>query len=200
MHADHHRTGDAWCIYPMYDYAHPLSDAIEDITHSLCTLEFEDHRPLYEWLIDNVDGLPGRPIQREFSRLNLNWTVMSKRKLLRLVKENHVSGWDDPRMPTLCGLRRRGYPPEAIRAFCKGVGLTKFKALTDMAVLENAVRDDLNKDRGTPHGRAATAQAGALTNYPEDRIEEIEVAEQPRGSRRGHAQAAALPRGLHRTR
>jgi glutaminyl-tRNA synthetase len=178
LHAEHHRTGNAWCIYPMYDYAHPLSDALESITHSLCTLEFEDHRPLYDWLVENVDGLPGRPIQREFSRLNLNWTVMSKRKLLRLVKENFVSGWDDPRMPTLSGIRRRGFTPEAIRAFCKGVGVTKFNALTDMGVLENAVRDDLNKTT-----RRAMAVLRPLklviTNYPENESEEIEVVNNP---------------------
>jgi len=178
LHAEHHRTGDAWCIYPMYDYAHPLSDAIEGITHSLCTLEFEDHRPLYEWLVDNVEGLPSRPIQREFSRLSLNWTVMSKRKLLRLVKENHVGGWDDPRMPTLSGIRRRGYTPGAIRAFCKGVGVTKFKALTDMTVLENAARDDLNK---TAERRMAVLRPLRLVieNYAGDRTEEVEVANNP---------------------
>jgi glutaminyl-tRNA synthetase len=184
LHAEHHRTGNAWCIYPMYDYAHPLSDALESITHSLCTLEFEDHRPLYDWLVENVDGLPGRPIQREFSRLNLNWTVMSKRKLLRLVKENHVNGWDDPRMPTLSGIRRRGFTPEAIRAFCKGVGVTKFNALTDMGVLENTVRDDLNKT-----ARRAMAVLRPLklviTNYPENESEEIEVANNPEDAAAG---------------
>src|SRR6185369_648521 len=121
----HHRTGDAWCIYPMYDYAHPLSDAFEQITHSLCTLEFEDHRPLYDWLIDNVPGLPGRPQQIEFARLNLSYTITSKRKLLQLVNERHVTGWDDPRMPTLAGLRRRGYTPEAIRRFAAEIGVAK---------------------------------------------------------------------------
>ncbi len=178
LHADHHRTGSTWCIYPMYDYAHPLSDAIEGITHSICTLEFEDHRPLYDWLVNHIDGLPSRPIQREFSRLNLNWTVMSKRKLLRLVKENHVSGWDDPRMPTLSGLRRRGYTPASIRAFCKGVGVTKFNAQTDMGVLENAVREDLNK---TVERRMAVLRPLKLVieNYPEDRTEEIEVVNNP---------------------
>jgi glutaminyl-tRNA synthetase len=145
LHAHHHRTGDAWCIYPMYDYAHPLSDALEGITHSLCTLEFEHHRPLYEWLINHVEGLPSSPYQREFARLNLTYTVMSKRKLLFLVKEGHVSGWDDPRMPTLSGFRRRGYTPESIRSFCLAVGLTKFKSLTDVAVLEHTIREDLNK-------------------------------------------------------
>lgn len=178
LHADHHRTGNAWCIYPMYDYAHPLSDAIEGITHSLCTLEFEDHRPLYEWLVENVDGLPGHPIQREFSRLNLNWTVMSKRKLLRLVKEDRVSGWDDPRMPTISGVRRRGYTPAAIRAFCKGAGVTKFNALTDMGVLENAVREDLNK---ISLRRMAVLRPLLLviTNYPEDLVEHVEVPNNP---------------------
>ena len=178
MHAEHHRTGNVWCIYPMYDYAHPLSDAIEGITHSICTLEFEDHRPLYDWLVENVEGLPSRPIQREFSRLNLNWTVMSKRKLLRLVKEGHVSGWDDPRMPTLSGIRRRGYTPEAVRAFCKGVGVTKFNAQTDMGVLENAVRDDLNK---TAQRRMAVLHPLKLIieNYPEDKVEEVEVPNNP---------------------
>ena len=183
----------------MYDYAHPLSDAIEGITHSLCTLEFEDHRPLYDWLVDNVDGLPGRPIQREFARLNLTYTVMSKRKLLRLVKENHVSGWDDPRMPTLCGIRRRGYTPEAIRAFCKGVGVTKFKALTDMAVLEHAMREDLNKTARAPHGRAAPDQARhrKLSRRPGrgDRGRRT-IPRIPARARAG----AALPRALHRAR
>ncbi|MFZ4765422.1 MAG: glutamine--tRNA ligase/YqeY domain fusion protein [Roseimicrobium sp.] len=184
MHAEHHRTGNAWCLYPMYDYAHPLSDAIEGITHSLCTLEFEDHRPLYEWLIANVDGLPGHPIQREFSRLNLNWTVMSKRKLLRLVKEGHVAGWDDPRMPTLSGCRRRGYTPAAIRAFCQGVGVTKFNGLTDMGVLENAVREDLNK---ISQRRMAVLHPLklVLTNYPEDEVEHVEVPNNPEAPETG---------------
>lgn len=174
LHAEHHRTGNEWCIYPMYDFAHPLSDALEGITHSLCTLEFEDHRPLYDWLVENVEGLPSRPVQREFSRLNLNWTVMSKRKLLRLVKEDRVSGWDDPRMPTLSGIRRRGYTSAAMRNFSKGVGLTKFKALTDYGVLENAVREDLNK---VALRRMAVLRPLklVLTNYPEGQIEEIEA-------------------------
>ena len=178
MHADHHRTGKEWCIYPMYDFAHPLSDAIEGITHSLCTLEFEDHRPLYEWLIENVDGLPGRPIQREFSRLNLNYTVMSKRKLLLLVKDGLVNGWDDPRMPTISGVRRRGYTASALRAFCKGVGLTKFNGVTDFGVLENAVREDLNK---TAHRAMAVLHPIKLTieNYLPVRVEELEVANNP---------------------
>src|SRR5215471_1592796 len=142
-HAHHHRTGDAWCIYPMYDYAHPISDALERITHSICTLEFEAHRPLYDWLIQNLP-LPGDPQQIEFARLNLTYTVMSKRKLLQLVAEKHVNGWDDPRMPTLSGVRRRGYTPEAIRAFCEAVGVAKRENLIDVGLLEFYVREHLN--------------------------------------------------------
>ncbi|MBM7335323.1 MAG: glutamine--tRNA ligase/YqeY domain fusion protein [Alcanivorax sp.] len=140
----HHQTGDKWVIYPMYDFTHPLSDALEGITHSLCTLEFEDHRPLYDWLIDNVD-VPARPRQYEFSRLNLNFTVTSKRRLKLLVDEGHVDGWDDPRMPTLSGLRRRGYTPAAIRNFCEALGVSRADSVIDMSVLEEAVRDDLNQ-------------------------------------------------------
>src|SRR5437870_4883194 len=143
-HESHHRTGDDWCIYPMYDYAHPLSDAIEGITHSLCTLEFEDHRPLYDWLVENCP-VPARPHQYEFARLNLNYTVMSKRKLLRLVEEGHVRGWDDPRMPTIAGLRRRGVTPAAIRDFADRVGVAKRENVIDVALLEHGVRDDLNR-------------------------------------------------------
>jgi glutaminyl-tRNA synthetase len=144
MHAHHHNTGAAWCIYPMYDFAHPLEDALEHITHSLCTLEFENHRPLYDWFIDHCP-VPSRPRQIEFARLNLTYTVMSKRKLLQLVQEGHVSGWNDPRLPTLSGLRRRGYPAAAIRDFCKRIGLTKFNSTTDVALLEFEVRDFLNR-------------------------------------------------------
>ncbi|MFP1684237.1 glutamine--tRNA ligase/YqeY domain fusion protein [Alloalcanivorax sp. C16-1] len=140
----HHQTGDKWVIYPMYDFTHPLSDALEGITHSLCTLEFEDHRPLYDWLIDNVD-VPAQPRQYEFSRLNLNFTVTSKRRLKLLVDEGHVDGWDDPRMPTLSGLRRRGYTPAAIRNFCEALGVSRADSVIDMSVLEEAVRDDLNQ-------------------------------------------------------
>src|SRR4029077_20188631 len=143
-HALHHRTGDRWCIYPMYDFAHALSDAIEGITHSICTLEFEDHRPLYDWVLDNLP-VPSRPHQYEFARLNLNYTVLSKRKLLTLVTDKHVSGWDDPRMPTIAGLRRRGYPPEAIRTFCYAIGVAKRDSIVDVAMLEHAVRDELNR-------------------------------------------------------
>src|SRR5215471_13112662 len=143
-HATHHRTSDVWCIYPMYDFAHPLSDAIERITHSLCTLEFEDHRPLYDWLVDSV--IHGdKPRQYEFARLNLNYTVMSKRKLLQLVQQGHVTGWNDPRMPTISGLRRRGYTPDSIRDFCARIGIAKKENVIDVAQLEHSVRDDLNR-------------------------------------------------------
>lgn len=145
MHVDHHNTGDAWCIYPMYDFAHPLEDALEHITHSLCTLEFENHRPLYDWFIENCP-VPSKPRQIEFARLNLTYTVMSKRKLLQLVQEGHVGAWDDPRLPTISGLRRRGYPAPAIRDFCKRIGLTKFNGTTDVALLEFEVRDFLNRE------------------------------------------------------
>ncbi len=178
LHAHHHRTGDAWCIYPMYDYAHPLSDALEGITHSLCTLEFEHHRPLYEWLINNVDGLPGHPYQREFARLNLTYTVMSKRKLLELVKTDLVSGWDDPRMPTISGIRRRGYTPAAVRNFCETIGLTKFPSLTELALLEHCVREDLNKHAQRVYGVLRPLKV-VLTNYPEGPGEQIELVNNP---------------------
>ncbi len=144
LHASHHRTGDAWCIYPMYDYAHPISDAIEGITHSLCTLEFEDHRPLYDWTLDYTPA-PCHPQQIEFARLNLTYTVMSKRRLLKLVNEGHVAGWDDPRMPTISGMRRRGYPPEAIRAFAETIGIGRRENLVELALLEYCVREELNR-------------------------------------------------------
>jgi glutaminyl-tRNA synthetase len=178
LHAHHHRTGDAWCIYPMYDYAHPLSDALESITHSLCTLEFEHHRPLYEWLIDNVDGLPGAPYQREFARLNLTYTVMSKRKLLRLVKEDLVNGWDDPRMPTISGMRRRGITAPAIRSFCKAIGLTKFNSLTEIALLEHSIREDLNKISHRAYGVLRPVKV-VITNYPEDQVEFFDAPNHP---------------------
>jgi glutaminyl-tRNA synthetase len=143
MHAHHHNTGNDWCIYPLYDFAHPLEDALEHITHSLCTLEFENHRPLYDWFIENCP-VPSRPRQIEFARLSLTYTIMSKRKLLELVQGGHVSGWDDPRLPTLSGIRRRGYPPEAVVHFCRRVGITKFSGTTDVALLEFDVRDHLN--------------------------------------------------------
>lgn len=178
MHAHHHRTGDAWCIYPMYDFAHPLSDALEGITHSLCTLEFEHHRPLYEWLINNVSGLPGQPYQREFARLNLTYTVMSKRKLLRLVKEGFVNGWDDPRMPTISGIRRRGYTPAAVRSFCKTIGLTKYPSLTELNLLEHSVREDLNKHAQRVYAVLRPIKV-VITNYPEGQVEHVELVNNP---------------------
>ena len=175
--ATHHRTGDAWCIYPMYDYAHPLSDALERITHSLCTLEFEDHRPLYDWCVEQlVDG--DRPRQIEFARLNLNYTVMSKRKLLQLVQQGHVSGWDDPRMPTITGLRRRGYTPESIRDFCARIGVAKKENVIDVAQLEHSIRDDLN--RRAPRVMAVLRPLKVvITNYPERQVEEVDVVNNP---------------------
>jgi glutaminyl-tRNA synthetase len=171
--AHHHRTGDAWCIYPMYDFAHPPSDAVEQITHSLCTLEFEDHRPLYDWLIEHLP-VPARPRQIEFARLNLTYTVMSKRKLLALVDEGRVSGWDDPRMPTIGGMRRRGYPPQAIRAFCERIGVAKRESLVDVALLEHAVREDLNLR--APRVMAVLKPLRVvIENYPEDQVEEFEI-------------------------
>jgi glutaminyl-tRNA synthetase len=178
MRAHHHRTGDTWCIYPMYDYAHPLSDALEGVTHSLCTLEFEHHRPLYEWLIQNVSELPGSPYQREFSRLNLTYTVMSKRKLLHLVKNAFVKGWDDPRMPTISGLRRRGYTPSAIRDFCRAIGLTKFNGTTDVALLEHSIREDLNKKALRAFAVLKPIKV-VLTNYPEGQVEHIDAVNNP---------------------
>ena len=176
-HASHHRTGDVWCIYPTYDYAHPISDALEGITHSLCTLEFEDHRPLYDWVIENTSP-PARPQQIEFARLNLNYTVMSKRKLLALVEQRRVSGWDDPRMPTIAGLRRRGYTPEAIRDFCARIGVAKKENVVDVALLEHTVREDLNR-----RARRALAVLRPLKvvieNYPEERDELVEAINNP---------------------
>ena len=175
-HASHHRTGDRWCIYPMYDFAHPLSDALERITHSLCTLEFEDHRPLYDWLVENLIERD-RPRQIEFARLNLNYTVMSKRKLLQLVQQGHVAGWDDPRMPTISGLRRRGYTPESIRDFCARIGVAKKENVIDVAQLEHSVRDDLN--RRAPRVMAVLRPLKVvITNYP-DGVEEVDVINNP---------------------
>lgn len=184
--AEHHNTGNKWCIYPMYDFAHPLEDAHEHITHSLCTLEFENHRPLYDWVIDNCPT-PSRPHQTEFSRLNITYTVMSKRKLLQLVQEGYVSGWDDPRMPTISGMRRRGFPAAAIRKFCETVGITKFNGNTDTALLEHSVRGELNAV--APRRMAVLHPLKlVLTNLPEDYRQEVEVQinpEQPElGSRK----------------
>jgi glutaminyl-tRNA synthetase len=173
LHSPHHRTGDAWPIYPMYDWAHGQSDALEHITHSLCTLEFEDHRPLYDWFLDNIPA-PSRPRQIEFARGNLNFTVMSKRRLRELVEEGHVDGWDDPRMPTLAGLRRRGYTPASIRRFWGDLGVSKSDSIIDMGVLENAVRDDLNAT--APRALAVLDPLKiVLTNFPEGETEWLEA-------------------------
>jgi glutaminyl-tRNA synthetase len=185
-HAAHHRTGDAWCIYPMYDFAHPLSDAIENITHSLCTLEFEDHRPLYDWLVDHlVEG--DRPRQYEFARLNLNYTVMSKRKLLQLVEQKHVAGWDDPRMPTISGLRRRGYTPESIRDFCSRIGVARKENVIDVAQLEHSVREDLNL-RAPRVMCVLRPLKVVITNYPEDQVELVDVINNPEDESAGTRQ------------
>ncbi|MEC9373632.1 MAG: glutamine--tRNA ligase/YqeY domain fusion protein [Planctomycetota bacterium] len=176
LHAKHHRTGDKWCIYPTYDWAHGLEDSIEGITHSICTLEFEDHRPLYDWYLDQLDV--HHPQQIEFARLSLNYTVMSKRKLLDLVKTRVVTGWDDPRMPTLSGMRRRGYPPAAIRAFCDDIGVTRFNAVIDVTRLENAVREDLN--RNAPRRMAVLDPIRVvIENYPEGEAEQLEAVNNP---------------------
>src|SRR5213592_1781653 len=181
--ATHHRTGDRWCIYPMYDYAHPLSDALERITHSLCTLEFEDHRPLYDWCVENLIGAD-RPQQIEFARLNLNYTVMSKRKLLQLVQQHHVSGWDDPRMPTITGLRRRGYTPESIRDFCARIGVAKKENVIDVAQLEHSVREDLNR-RAPRVMTVLRPLKVVITNYAEGQVEEVDVINNPEDASAG---------------
>jgi glutaminyl-tRNA synthetase len=177
LHASHPRTGDAWCVYPTYDFAHGQSDAIEHITHSLCTLEFEDHRPLYEWFLDNLP-VPSRPRQIEFARLNLSYTVLSKRRLLQLVKEGHVRGWDDPRMPTISGIRRRGYPPEAVRDFAETIGIAKRDGVVDVAMLEHCVRDVLN--RTAPRRFAVLRPLKVvLENYPEGKVERLPAVNNP---------------------
>lgn len=176
LHQPHHNTGDAWCIYPMYDFAHGQEDSIEEVTHSLCTLEFEGHRPLYEWFIEKLGIYPSRQI--EFARLNLNYTVMSKRKLLELVEQGCVSGWDDPRMPTISGLRRRGYTPQSIRHFCEKIGIAKRENTIDMSLLEFCVREDLNKT--APRVMAVLDPVKiVLTNYPEDQVDELEAINNP---------------------
>ena len=177
LRATHHRTDDKWCIYPMYDFTHPISDAQEQITHSLCTLEFEDHRPLYDWTLDNLPA-PCHPQQIEFARLKLSYTVVSKRKLLQLVTGNHVSSWDDPRMPTLSGIRRRGYPPAAIRTFCEKIGLSKANSMVDVALLEHCVRDELNETAPRVMGVLNPLKV-TITNYPEDQVEELEMTNHP---------------------
>ncbi len=182
LHAHHHRTGDTWCIYPMYDFAHGQGDSIEGVTHSICTLEFEDHRPLYEWFIRELGIFA--PQQIEFARLNLSYTVMSKRKLLQLVNDQHVSGWDDPRMPTLVGMRRRGYPPQAIRTFCERIGVGKGASWIDLSVLEDCVREQLNE---TAFRRQAVLNPlkVTLTNYPADKVEELDAPNHPQQPEQG---------------
>ena len=176
LRAHHHRTGDKWCIYPMYDFAHGQSDSIEKITHSICTLEFEDHRPLYDWIIEKLEIY--HPQQIEFARLNLGHTLLSKRKLLQLVKEEHVSGWDDPRMPTISGMRRRGYTPESIRDFCERIGVAKANSTVEMALLEYCLREDLNK-RTTRVMVVLRPLKLTIINYPEGQIEELTAENNP---------------------
>ncbi len=184
MHAHHHNTGDDWCIYPLYDFAHPLEDALEHVTHSLCTLEFENHRPLYDWFIENCP-VPSKPRQIEFSRLNLNYTVMSKRKLLQLVKEGHVSGWDDPRLPTISGIRRRGYPAAAVVHFCKRVGITKFKSTTDISLLEFDIRDFLN--HSSPRRMAVLDPVKViLENWSVEPLSVVEIPNHPQNPEMGN--------------
>ncbi|MBI1875664.1 MAG: glutamine--tRNA ligase/YqeY domain fusion protein [Acidobacteria bacterium] len=179
----HHRSGDTWCIYPMYDYAHPISDALERITHSLCTLEFEDHRPLYDWTLDQLD-VPSHPQQIEFARLNVSYTVLSKRRLLELVEGHDVSGWDDPRMPTLVGLRRRGYTPGSIRDFCRRIGVAKKESVVDVAMLEHCLREDLN--RWVPRRMAVLRPLRVvIENYPEGQAEEVDVINNPEDASAG---------------
>jgi len=177
-HISHHQTGDQWCIYPMYDYTHCISDALEGITHSLCTLEFEDHRPLYDWVLDNI-SIDCHPQQIEFARLNLNYTVTSKRKLKRLVDEGLVSGWDDPRMSTISGFRRRGYTPLSIRNFCERIGVTKVDGVVDIAMLEHSIREDL--DNNAPRAMCVLDPLKVvISNYPEDQTENLSLANHPK--------------------
>jgi glutaminyl-tRNA synthetase len=176
LHADHHRTGDDWCIYPMYDFAHGQSDSIEGITHSLASLEYEDHRPLYDWFLDELEIY--HPRQIEFARLNLSYTVMSKRKLLRLVQEGHVTGWDDPRMPTLAGMRRRGYTPESIQDFCDRIGVAKSDSIVDIALLEYCIRQDLNRRAPRVMGVLEPLKV-VITNYPDGQVENMEAVNNP---------------------
>ena len=186
LHAAHHRTGDTWCIYPMYDFAHCVSDAIEGITHSICTLEFENHRPLYDWFLDELQT-PCHPQQIEFARLNLSHTILSKRWLLQLVTQGHVSGWDDPRMPTLSGLRRRGYTPEAIRTFCERIGVAKRDSVVDIALLEHCLREDLNKQAQRVMAVLHPLRV-VIENYPADQVEELEAVNNPEDASMGTRQ------------
>src|SRR6266436_5764204 len=183
-HSEHHHTGDKWCIYPMYDFAHGLSDYIEGITHSICTLEFEVHRPLYDWILERLDLPRSLPHQHEFARLSLGYTVMSKRKLMQLVNEGLVSGWDDPRMPTISGLRRRGVTPQALRAFAYHIGITKYNGLTDVAVLEHAIREDLNS-RALRRLAVLRPLKIVITNFPEGKVEELDAVNNPENENAG---------------
>jgi glutaminyl-tRNA synthetase len=182
LHAEHHRTGDKWCIYPMYDFTHGESDSIERITHSICTLEFEDHRPLYDWYVERL-GIY-HPQQIEFDRLNLTYTLLSKRKLLQLVQKGHVNGWDDPRMPTISGVRRRGFTPEGIRNFCRRVGVSKTQGVTELALLEYFIREDLNKRAARVMGVLRPLRV-VIDNYPEGQVEEMEAVNNPEDERMG---------------
>lgn len=184
MRSHHHRTGDEWCIYPMYDYAHPLSDAYENITHSVCTLEFEDHRPLYDWTLEALGMFEPQPQQIEFARLNLTYTMMSKRKLRALVEGGYVKGWDDPRMPTISGLRRRGYTPEAMRDFCDRIGVAKSNSIVDFALLEHCIREDLNAKAQRVMAVLRPLKV-VIENYPEDRVEELEAENNPENPEMG---------------
>ena len=195
LHAEHHRTGDKWCIYPMYDFAHGQSDSIEKITHSICTLEFEDHRPLYDWFIEQL-GIY-HPQQIEFDRLNLTYTLLSKRKLLQLVQDGHVRGWDDPRMPTISGIRRRGYTPEAIRNFCGAIGVSKTNGIIELGLLEHYVREDLNKRAPRVMAVLRPLQV-VIDNYPGRPDRRAGGGQQSRGRGGRHAQGAILARALHR--
>ena len=190
----HYRTGNEWCVYPMYDFTHPLSDAFERITHSLCTLEFEDHRPLYDWFLQNID-VPSQPRQIEFARLNLSYTVLSKRKLLELVNDGHVAGWDDPRMPTIVGFRRRGYTPEAIREFCDRIGIAKANSTVSIAQLEDAVRQDLNQRALRVMGVLRPLKV-VIENYPEGQVENLEAINNPEDESMG-ARAVPFSRELY---
>ena len=187
LHAEHHRTGNTWCIYPMYDWAHGLEDSIENITHSICTLEFEDHRPLYDWYLNKLNAY--HPQQIEFARLNLNYTIMSKRKLKRLVDEGHVDGWSDPRMPTISGLRRRGYTPESIKNFSDAIGVTKRDAIVDVAKLENSLREDLNKKAPRVMGVLEPIKV-IITNYPDNEIEYLDAKNNPEDESAGKRKLA----------
>ena len=198
LHARHPRTGDAWCLYPTYDYAHGQSDALEGITHSICTLEFEDHRPLYDWFVDNLP-VPARPRQYEFARLNLSFTVLSKRFLLRLVNEKRVRGWDDPRMPTISGIRRRGFPAEAMRQFAEMIGVARRESTVDYAALEYSVRQVLNKSAARRMAVLRPVKV-VLTNYPEGQVEEFDVVNNPEDPTAGTRKVRVRARALHRAR